>query len=91
MSRTSKHTINVVDVVIKNKSMGGETKLKHNRWEKDNIIHQESALGLVNIYLGLHDTEGNHVESVEIRPDEGVKIDLNGERLDYLRVRLIKS
>ena len=66
--------------------------LKPSTWFRDNCFHIETPLGIVNIYLGLHDTENNRVESVEIRPDEGVLIDTGlGEPTEYLRVRLIKK
>ena len=65
--------------------------MSYTRWKRDNVIHQEHALGLTNIYTKLHDMEGNNVESVEIIPDKGVKIDLKGEKLDYLRIRLIQQ
>lgn len=37
------------------------------------IIHIETDLGIVNIYLGLHNTFGQRVESVEVIPDDGVE------------------
>lgn len=59
--------------------------------KSDNILHIETELGIINVYVNLHDLEGRLVESVEIYPDNGVKINDGGEKeMDYLRVRLIK-
>ena len=37
--------------------------------KKDRIIHIETALGIVNIWLGLTDSQGRRVERVEILTD----------------------
>ena len=37
--------------------------------KKDRIIHVETALGIVNIWLGLMDSQGQRVERVEILPN----------------------
>ena len=37
---------------------------------KDRIIHVETALGIVNIWQGLMDSQGQRVERVEILPND---------------------
>ena len=37
---------------------------------KDRIIYVETALGIVNIWLGLMDSQGQRVERVEILPND---------------------
>lgn len=34
------------------------------------IIHVETRLGIVNIWVGLHDNEGRRVETVEMIPNQ---------------------
>ena len=58
-------------------------------WIHANCLHIETSLGIVNIYTGLHDTEGRKVESVEIMPDK-VDHTVKVEDSDYLRVRMIE-
>lgn len=36
---------------------------------KKGILHVETALGIINIHVGLTDSEGRSVERVEIIPD----------------------
>ena len=36
----------------------------------ENVIHIATPLGIVNIYLGLHDKLGRRVETVTMRPNE---------------------
>jgi hypothetical protein len=36
---------------------------------KDRIIHVETELGIVDVYLRLHDASGRRVERVEIIPN----------------------
>lgn len=36
---------------------------------KTRIIHVETELGIVNIYLGLRDDKGRRVETVAFKPD----------------------
>jgi hypothetical protein len=53
-------------------------------------IHVETELGIVNIYLGLHDSEGRKVESIEILADDYAgepKVTLDG----HVRSRLIQE
>ena len=38
--------------------------------KKDRIIHVETALGIVNIWLGLMASQGQRVERVEILPND---------------------
>lgn len=42
--------------------------------KNDEIIHIETSLGLVNIYLGLHDRLGRRVENVSITPNSIVGV-----------------
>lgn len=47
------------------------------------IIHVETPLGIVNIYLGLRDEQGRHVEQVEMIPNRYVgepKVEVTGTR-----------
>lgn len=36
---------------------------------KYRILRVETDLGIINIYIGLRDTKGNSVESIEVLPD----------------------
>jgi hypothetical protein len=38
------------------------------------IVHVETELGIVNIYVGLTDRLGREVETVEMIPDQGVRV-----------------
>lgn len=42
------------------------------RAPRSGVLHVETALGIVNIYLGLHDATGRAVERIEITPDADV-------------------
>ena len=35
-----------------------------------NLVHVETDLGVVNIWLHLHDEQGNRVERVSVMPDD---------------------
>lgn len=39
------------------------------RWLEDNLLHIETELGIINIRLGLTNTEGRKVESIEVLAD----------------------
>jgi hypothetical protein len=65
-------------------------RLAHARWISDNTLHVETELGIVNIYVGLSDTGGHKVESVEIIPDKMDHV-VKVEGSDYLRVRMIEE
>jgi len=56
---------------------------EHNR--SDNILHIEIPNAIVNIYINLHDREGNKVEIIEIIPNNDYK--LNGSSIS----RVIKQ
>ena len=73
------------------------TRKAHSKWVDNNCFHIETELGIINIYVGLSDTEGHRVESVEILPDkkpmnpQGVLVDDGKATSDYLRVRLVEG
>jgi hypothetical protein len=66
-----------------------KAKLAHARWLNDNTMHVETELGIVNIYLGLHNIAGQKVESVEIIPDK-TEHKVLVEDKEYFRVRMIE-
>lgn len=43
-----------------------ETKIQ----KRDDYIHIELPLGIVNLYPGLHDNRGRRVDAIEILPDD---------------------
>ena len=48
------------------------------RWLNDNtILHIELPLGIVNIRPGLQNVDDHPVHSIEILPNEGIRIDGN--------------
>jgi len=68
-----------------------------NWMKKQNTLHVETKQAIINIRLGLVDTEGRSIESVEIIPDRyagspqyKVLTHEEGEEkeVDYLRVRV---
>lgn len=50
--------------------MMGRQRMKHVSQGRADVIHVETDLGIVNIYVGLRDTEGRRVERIEYRPNE---------------------
>ena len=40
----------------------------HTSKSKDKMLHIETELGIVNITVGLYDTKGRRVESIEVLP-----------------------
>ena len=44
--------------------------MKTVRIGRASIIHIETTLGIVNIYVGLTDAKGRRVETVEMRPNQ---------------------
>jgi len=44
-----------------------------------NVLHIETALATINIYIDLHDHAGHEVERIEVTPVAGVQFD--GQRL----------
>jgi hypothetical protein len=43
--------------------------IRHTSRSRDPLLHIETDFGIVNIRVGLHDTDGNAVTSIEIIPD----------------------
>ncbi len=61
----------------------------HFNTAREKLLHIETEGGIVNIRVGLHDTEGKAVTHVEILPDQG-----KGEEWDLqgaINNRLIKG
>lgn len=66
--------------------------IKRVRAGKARVVHVETALGIVNVYLGLHDDKGRRVETVEIIPTAavgGLRIERRGRRLVELKTRRV--
>jgi hypothetical protein len=65
------------------KSHGMKT-IVHNK----GLLHVETPLGIVNIYVGLHDSNGRRVENVQFRPNDYAgenKVVLRGTRFVELK------
>ena len=61
-----------------------------------NLLHIETEGAIVNIRVGLHNTDGHEVTAIEILPDsyvgeEWLMPDENGEHMKALNVRVIKK
>lgn len=61
-----------------------------------NLLHIETEGAIVNIRVGLQNTEGHEVTSISILPDdnageEWTMPDENGEHMKALNVRVIKQ
>jgi hypothetical protein len=56
------------------------------------LLQVETDLGIINIWVGLHDQYGGEVERIEIRPDDGVSLDGSAStRLIYPFKRIPKN
>lgn len=69
-------------------------RLAHAKWLNENCLHIETQLGIVNVYVGLHDLKGRRIESVEIIPDtkeKGAPVGATVEGKKYHRVRIIEN
>ena len=60
----------------------------HTSKSKDKMLHIETELGIVNITVGLYDTKGRRVESIEVLPSSGEKKII---RRSYANTRLIEK
>ena len=68
----------------------------HKTNRSGNLLHIETEGAIVNIRVGLHNTEGDEVTSIAILPDsysgeEWLMPDENGEHMKALNVRVIKK
>ena len=61
--------------------------IQHRNTAKDKTLHIETELGIITVRVGLYDTDGNEVESIQISFDKGEGIILDGQRNN----RLIKK
>lgn len=59
--------------------------IRHSKRSRDPLLHIETDLGIVNIRVGLHESTGKPVTSIEIIPDQGVTLD------GYRNSRLIQE
>ena len=61
--------------------------ITHTNKSGDRTLHIETELGIINITIGLYDTKGRRVESIEVLPSSGEKKII---RRGYANTRLIE-
>lgn len=65
-------------------------KYQKNITHKKGLLHVETPLGIVNIYVGMNDYKGRRVESIELCPDQYLgenKVVLRGSRFIELKTK----
>lgn len=49
-------------------------RIIHKARGRENLLHIETPLGIVNITVGLTASDGADVDSIEILPDDGIMV-----------------